>query len=134
MVLPNLSVAVHVMMVSPSGKVAGASFCTCGIESTISVAVAVPMLTVFESAVASMMISSGRTSCGDGEDIIFGNEGEDSLSGNNGNDIIKGGSGNDNLHGNEGTDIIDGGDDHDTCNIGELPSDDLIIKCEAGQL
>jgi len=71
---------------------------------------------------------------GDGEDIIFGNEGEDSISGNNGNDIIKGGSGNDNLHGNEGTDIIDGGDDHDTCNVGESASDDLIIKCEAGQL
>lgn len=71
---------------------------------------------------------------GDGEDIIFGNEGEDSISGNNGNDIIKGGSGNDNLHGNEGTDIIDGGDDHDTCNVGESASNDLIIKCEAGQL
>ncbi len=71
---------------------------------------------------------------GDGEDIIFGNEGEDSISGNNGNDIIKGGSGNDILHGNEGTDIIDGGDDHDTCNVGEAASDDLIIKCEAGQL
>jgi len=71
---------------------------------------------------------------GDGEDIIFGNEGDDTILGGSGNDIIKGGSGNDKINGNEGTDIIDGGDDHDTCNLGEAASDDLIIKCEAGQL
>jgi len=71
---------------------------------------------------------------GDGEDIIFGNDDEDSLSGGIGNDIIKAGFGNDMIHGNEGLDIIDGGDDHDSCNVGESPGDDLIIKCESGQL
>jgi sugar lactone lactonase YvrE/4-hydroxy-3-methylbut-2-enyl diphosphate reductase IspH len=71
---------------------------------------------------------------GDGDDIVFGNEGDDTVSGDNGNDIIRGGSGEDKLNGNSGFDIIDGGDDHDSCNIVDHTSDDIVTKCESGKL
>jgi sugar lactone lactonase YvrE len=71
---------------------------------------------------------------GDGDDIVFGNDGDDTVTGDNGNDIIRGGSGEDKLNGNSGFDIIDGGDDHDSCNVDENTSYDVVTKCESGKL
>jgi Ca2+-binding RTX toxin-like protein len=71
---------------------------------------------------------------GGGDDIIFGNDGVDKIAGDDGNDIIRGGSGEDGINGNSGFDIIDGGDEHDSCNVGEINSDDVVIKCETGKL
>jgi len=59
---------------------------------------------------------------GDGDDQLFGNEGNDVLygavgadilSGNDGNDTLNGDVGNDILHGGDGTDRLNGGDDFD---------------------
>jgi Ca2+-binding RTX toxin-like protein len=58
-----------------------------------------------------------------GDDVIYGDDGNDDISGNEGADTIQGGAqddtitggpGNDNIHGNEGIDYIDGEENDDT--------------------
>ena len=48
-----------------------------------------------------------------GDDVLYGEEGNDSIDGGDGNDIIVGGKGDDILYGEEGNDSIDGGDGND---------------------
>lgn len=62
---------------------------------------------------------------GNGNDVVNGSGGADTLSGNNGDDTMRGGSGNDVLHGNNGDDTIDGMGDNDTL-YGDNGSDTLI--------
>src|SRR3990172_11358266 len=61
---PDTSVAVHVTIVSPSGKTDGALFVIIGFESMMSVAVVVPIGTMVSSDVASIVTSSGTVSFG----------------------------------------------------------------------
>src|SRR3989304_1581608 len=57
---PDTSVAVHVTIVSPSGKVDGALFVIIGFESMMSVVLAIPIETIFSIGdKASKTISSG---------------------------------------------------------------------------
>ena len=51
---------------------------------------------------------------GDGNDILFGQGGDDFLYGGAGNDILFGGSGNDTLYGESGSDVLSGGSGNDT--------------------
>lgn len=51
---------------------------------------------------------------GDGNDTIFGQQGEDKIYGGDGDDIINGGDGDDYLYGGIGNDTIDGGAGDDT--------------------
>ena len=50
---------------------------------------------------------------GDGSDILKGNGGNDTLKGGNGPDVLKGGDGDDTLSGGKGTDILKGGKGND---------------------
>jgi len=59
------------------------------------------------------------------DDVIYGGDGIDNLSGANGNDRIYGGAGNDNLAGEGGDDFLFGGDGNDTLN-GGLGNDVLV--------
>lgn len=58
---------------------------------------------------------------GDGDDCLVGRGGSDTLNGDNGNDILLGGSGNDNLNGNDGA--------ADEC-YGQDDLDSLDSSCE----
>lgn len=51
---------------------------------------------------------------GSGRDVLWGNDGDDNISGFSGNDNINGGRGNDTLSGGDGDDIIKGYDGNDT--------------------
>src|SRR5690606_11265407 len=51
---------------------------------------------------------------GNGNNIIYGNGGNDTLTAGNGSDIIYGGSGNDNINSGTGADRIIGGAGNDT--------------------
>ena len=50
----------------------------------------------------------------DNDDLLIGNGGDDNLVGGKGNDKLFGGTGTDNLYGGEGDDILDGGTGNDT--------------------
>ena len=62
--LPELSVAVHVIVVSPSGKLAGASLVTVTEESTVSEAVAAPVRIGVVVPAASAVMSAGAVTLG----------------------------------------------------------------------
>src|SRR3989338_2126463 len=62
--LPEASVAVHVIVVVPTGNDSCASFVTKGEESTMSVEVAVPRSTVVNEPVASIIIGPGAVMSG----------------------------------------------------------------------
>ena len=65
-VFPDVSAAVHVTVVSPSGKNSGALFETIGLTSTISVAVAVPISNIIpDKSLISITRSIGCTSVGE---------------------------------------------------------------------
>jgi hypothetical protein len=49
-----------------------------------------------------------------GDDRLSGFAGNDNLYGNGGNDVLLGGDGNDNLYGSSGNDLLDGGSGNDT--------------------
>jgi Ca2+-binding RTX toxin-like protein len=55
---------------------------------------------------------------GDGEQSIFGTQGDDTLSSGGDNDVLNGGSGDDTLNGESGNDDLKGGADDDTLNGG----------------
>ncbi len=59
---------------------------------------------------------------GAGDDTLDGKEGNDILGGNDGNDTLNGGKGNDYLHGGEGDDTLDGGTGRDVL-IGGIGKD-----------
>jgi trimeric autotransporter adhesin len=72
---------------------------------------------------SDQVVTSNYVSGGDGNDVIFGGEGDDFINGDagrdvitggGGNDVIDGGSGDDQITGGLGNDLIDGGigDDH----------------------
>lgn len=56
---------------------------------------------------------------GDGNDMLFGLGGEDEMHGGDGDDMLLGGSGDDTLDGGRGDDYLSGGDGEDTVNGGE---------------
>ncbi len=66
---------------------------------------------------------------GNGNDILFGNEGTDTLYGDDGNDILQGGNGRDFLRGGDGNDILQGGNGDDNA-AGGAGND--IINLDAG--
>ena len=51
---------------------------------------------------------------GDGDDVLIGNGGDDILGGNDGNDTLNGGEGNDTLYGGKGRDVLNGDNGFDT--------------------
>lgn len=51
---------------------------------------------------------------GDGNDIITGTAGDDTLYGDDGDDILNGGNGNDNIYGGKGHDVLNGGSGDDS--------------------
>lgn len=51
---------------------------------------------------------------GDGDDVLIGNGGDDILGGNDGNDTLNGGEGNDTLYGGKGKDFLNGDNGFDT--------------------
>jgi len=53
-----------------------------------------------------------------GDDTLNGGDGNDELNGENGNDILNGDAGNDTLNGGTGNDILNGGAGNDTLNGG----------------
>jgi VCBS repeat-containing protein len=55
---------------------------------------------------------------GNGNDAVYGLDGHDSLSGGNGNDSLYGGAGSDVLHGDNGNDLLDGGTGNDVLDGG----------------
>ncbi|MCT7967866.1 hypothetical protein NG799_16115 [Laspinema sp. D1] len=61
----------------------------------------------------------------DGDDILYGDEGNDSLSGGNGNDLLAGSQGDDVFDGGDGNDILYGGQGEDVL-IGGLGGDRLF--------
>jgi len=73
--------------------------------------------------------SRGNDWTGAGNDIIFGEDGNDGLNGEGGNDIMIGGAGQDGLSGSEGDDIMAGGIDDDL--MGGGPGMDAYI-CNQG--
>ncbi len=66
---------------------------------------------------------------GDGNDMMIGSVGNDTLSGGDGDDIIDGGMGDDYLSGGKGRDILNGGAGNDAFNISSGPD---IYKGGAG--
>ena len=56
-----------------------------------------------------------------GNDLVLGSAGADTMNGGNGNDCILGGGGNDNITGGAGTDVCIGG-----------PGTDTFTTCETG--
>ena len=62
--------------------------------------------------------------------IIFGEAGNDTISGGGGSDVIVGGDGNDKISGNNGRDILIGGDGSDSLNGG---NDDDILDAGSTQ-
>ncbi|MCC7283013.1 MAG: M10 family metallopeptidase C-terminal domain-containing protein [Acetobacteraceae bacterium] len=62
---------------------------------------------------------------GTGDDVIIGNEADNSLLGDAGNDMMMGAAGNDTINGDAGDDILVGGSGNDTLNGGE--GQDLAI-------
>jgi hypothetical protein len=69
---------------------------------------------------------------GNGDDVLSGGDGADTLSGANGNDILFGGAGIDHLDGGNGTDILVGGAGDDVLTGGEGP-DTFVITVDAGR-
>jgi VCBS repeat-containing protein len=55
---------------------------------------------------------------GNGNDLVYGLDGHDSLYGDNGNDSLYGGAGSDVLHGDNGNDLLDGGTGNDVLDGG----------------
>nr|WP_329603666.1 calcium-binding protein [Planktothrix agardhii] len=55
----------------------------------------------------------------EGDDLLSGNEANDTISGNSGDDMIYGGQGNDLLDGSEGNDLLSGDQGDDTLDGGE---------------
>ncbi|MDP3796761.1 MAG: cadherin-like domain-containing protein, partial [Polaromonas sp.] len=62
---------------------------------------------------------------GAGDDIVYGGEGNDRLNGGSGDDTLYGGEGNDNLVGGSGNDTLYGGEGNDTLN-GDSGNDTLV--------
>jgi Ca2+-binding RTX toxin-like protein len=62
---------------------------------------------------ASVAIAGVSIDGGDGNDVLWGNSGDDTINGGAGNDQIDGGPGNDTINGGTGDDIIYGGDGND---------------------
>ena len=56
---------------------------------------------------------------GDGDDVLIGGGGNDTLKGGRGNDVILGGAGNDTLDGGKGNDCLFGGEGNDTLHGGK---------------
>lgn len=59
------------------------------------------------------MSGAGIAQAGDGNDIVFGGTGNDTLRGDAGDDLLYGGAGNDTLNGGVGDDILLGGEGND---------------------
>jgi hypothetical protein len=70
---------------------------------------------------------------GSGNDIVDGGAGDDTLLGGSGNDIVLGGSGDDLLFGGDGFDILDGGAGGDIFALQEDSGLDLILNFVGGE-
>ncbi|MBI0098529.1 MULTISPECIES: calcium-binding protein [unclassified Snodgrassella] len=68
-----------------------------------------------------------------GNDTLNGNDGSDILWGEDGNDILNGGNGNDTLWGNSGYDILNGGGGNDILNGGNREKDRYLFQRGHGQ-
>ncbi|MEJ2227955.1 MAG: calcium-binding protein, partial [Alphaproteobacteria bacterium] len=62
---------------------------------------------------------------GDGNDLLIGGSGDDTLSGGDGSDVLLGGSGDDRLYGGDGNDLLIGGSGDDTLSGGD--GSDILI-------
>ena len=68
----------------------------------------------------------------DGDDYLTGSSGNDLMSGHNGNDVLNGGLGRDKLTGGAGNDVLIGGKDMDQLNGGA--GNDVLIGGNGGDL
>jgi Ca2+-binding RTX toxin-like protein len=68
-----------------------------------------------------------------GDDILIGNENDNSISGSGGNDHLLGNEGNDFLNGGAGNDILDGGEGIDTASFADATSG-VYINFETGEI
>jgi len=78
------------------------------------------------------ILGDGPNSSNEGPDFIDGGAGDDSLFGNGDSDTIYGGAGNDSIQGNAGADLIAGGAGNDTITGGPLDSSNDTIFGEDG--
>ena len=78
------------------------------------------------------MITSAPFDGTDGNDLIIGDENDNTLNGSFGNDCLLGMGGNDTLNGSFGDDYLDGGAGIDTCN-GGLGDDEISVECETSK-
>lgn len=69
---------------------------------------------------------------GDGEDSIEGGVGNDKLYGNDGDDVLWGGVGLDLVVGGDGDDVMSGGSQSDVFRIGKHSGDDVIVDFQNG--
>ena len=66
------------------------------------------------------------TGKGENDNILYGNRGNDDISGGSGDHFIQGDADNDNLEGNDGNDYVQGGSGIDIINGG--PGNDTLIS------
>ena len=70
----------------------------------------------------------------DGDDILHGGAGNDTLTGGEGRDTLNGDAGNDTLTGGEGDDILNGGDDSDTADYSAATTAVVVNLATGGEV